>query len=150
MIDRRAIFCRHCKQTIAQHVQCPNCQEPRVPDDLEFCWKCGLKMRTDERIECPRCFSWRGYEDEFPCRVCGFDPKEPITEAAGAVPGVEGPMGAQPAASGMPEGSGGMPLPAAVAPEPAPAPAQVQCPTCYSMVEAGPRCSVCSGLLEAS
>ena len=27
---------------------------------------------------------------------------------------------------------------------------KVQCPTCYSLVDAGPRCSVCSSLLDAT
>src|SRR5207248_1436687 len=74
-IDRRATYCIHCKQTIAANIACPHCQEPRVPDDLELCWKCGQRMRQEEQIDCPSCFSWRGYESQFPCQNCGFDPK---------------------------------------------------------------------------
>lgn len=150
LIDRRAIFCRHCKQTIAQHVPCPHCQEPRVPDDLEFCWKCGLKMRDDEKIECPRCFSWRGFEEEFPCHVCGFDPKEPNPEpAVASTPAADNSMDVRPADDAIPGRNGNSPRPVEEATS-APTPALVQCPTCYSMVEPGPRCSVCTGLLEAN
>jgi predicted RNA-binding Zn-ribbon protein involved in translation (DUF1610 family) len=142
-IDRRATFCIHCQKIVAQHVPCPNCQEPRVPDDLDFCWKCGLKMREEEKIECPRCFSWRGYENEFPCTVCGFDPKaDPAQEAGGDASSPSDSATGQNAA-----GAGASHDPAA-APPPEPSLPLVQCPTCYSMVEPGPRCSVCEGLLE--
>lgn len=30
------------------------------------------RMRKEEQIDCPQCFSWRGYEDEYPCPNCGF------------------------------------------------------------------------------
>lgn len=46
-------------------------------------------------------------------------------------------------------GSGGAPRPVSVT-EPKPrAVEQVECPTCYSMVDAGPRCQICGGSLEA-
>lgn len=141
-IDRRATFCVHCKKTVARHVTCPHCQEPRVPDDLEFCWKCGLKMREEEKIECPRCFSFRGYEREFPCPVCGFD----LSPEAAASDGSASAL----LASVSSGGNGGAPRPAPPEPEPEPMTALVQCPTCYSMVTSGPRCAVCSGLLEAN
>jgi len=141
-VDRRAVFCRHCKQTIARHVACPHCQEPRVPDDLELCWKCGLKMREEEKIECPRCFSFRGYEREFPCPTCGFD----LTEES-AAPASSDSSGS---ASGIGSNGGNGSPPRRPAQEPEAAALMVQCPTCYSMVTEGPRCSVCSGLLEAN
>lgn len=153
MIDRRATVCRHCKQTIASHVTCPHCQEPRVPNDLEFCWKCGLKMRDGEKIECPRCFSFQGYENEFPCPICGFDPKEPepivVAAAFTSTTGYDGGLSA-----GVSTGNDGAPAISVPAPDPEPEPepvvSLVQCPTCYSMVEAGPRCSVCTGLLNTN
>ena len=140
-VDRRAIYCTHCKKIVARHVPCPHCQEPRVPDDLELCWKCGLRMREEEKIDCPRCFSFRGYEREFPCPTCGFD----LTEE-NAVPAASGSDGVPSAGYGTNGGNG---APPSREPEP-PVPIQVQCPTCYSMVAAGPRCEVCSGLLEAN
>jgi len=144
-VDRRAVFCRHCKQTVARHVRCPHCQEARVPDDLEVCWKCGLKMRDEEQIDCPRCLSFRGYLEDFPCAVCGFDPRQPPEEmevdgeTAASVP-PESPR------SGTSSGNGGSPPPATAS---EPAEDLVQCPTCYSLVNTGLRCSICSGLLEA-
>lgn len=30
------------------------------------------RVRKDEPIDCPQCFTWRGYEDEYPCPNCGF------------------------------------------------------------------------------
>ncbi len=134
-IDRRAIFCIHCKKAIARHIPCPHCKEPRVPDDLKFCWRCGLELQEEEKIECPRCFSWRGYKREFPCQICGFElTSEQMAAAYNSVPESRH-------SSTKSTGS----EPSQAAPVPA---AKIQCPTCYSMVEAGPRCSVCAGLLE--
>ncbi len=145
-IDRRAVFCTHCKKTIARHIPCPHCQEPRIPNDLEFCWKCGLKMRDEEKIECPRCFSWRGYEAEFPCPECGFNPKEDVRQGSIA-PGAE----VSPAALGDVSGRVNAPERSVVTePVAQPIVALVQCPTCYSMVEPGPRCSVCTGLMDTN
>jgi Tubulin like/Double zinc ribbon len=140
-IDRRAIYCVHCKQAIAEHVTCPHCQEPRVPSDLESCWKCGLMMRDEEKMECPRCFGFSGFENDFPCPFCGYDPK------AGPETVIPVSIGAFTSPAGL-TGNGGPPPVPQPAPEPASAP--VQCPTCYSMVAAGPLCSVCSGALPAS
>ena len=131
-IDVRASFCTHCSQTIAGLAQCPHCGETRVPDDLDLCWKCGSKMRQEEQIECPRCFTWKGYAEQFPCTHCGFD----LNEQSPA-PG--------------PIGSTTIPIAAKDEDEPpvtVVVTAPVQCQICYSMVEAGPRCSVCDGALE--
>ncbi len=144
-IDRRAIFCTQCNQTVAQAVACPHCEEPRVPSDLEFCWKCGQKMREEEQLDCPRCFSWRGFAEQYPCPQCGFDLK------AEEDPG-PGPFGATilPVAAATSPGAnaataaGYEPL----APE-VRAAEFVQCPICYSMVEPGAQCSICDGVLEA-
>jgi hypothetical protein len=147
-VDERAVFCTHCRETIARHVACPHCQESRVPDDLELCWKCRLPMHEDEQIDCPQCFTWRGSEDQFPCPNCGYDPKAPVSAAADAPTLVieRRPEPAQPAATieimqptveALPE-----PFPATV-----PVPL-VQCTTCYANVEPGPRCSVCKNVLE--
>jgi hypothetical protein len=134
-VDRRATFCAHCKKTIAKHVACPNCHEPRVPDDLELCFKCGLPMRDDEQIDCPQCFSWRGYEDQFPCPQCGYDPKigpiRPVAEipSLNTIPQPEPPQIVT-VAEPMPD-------------------ALVQCTTCYANVKQDARCSVCDNVLEA-
>ena len=73
-IDARAVYCRHCKQTVARHVTCPHCHETRVPDDLDFCWNCGTRMEKGTKKECPSCFSFSGFDSEFPCPVCGYSP----------------------------------------------------------------------------
>jgi hypothetical protein len=138
-IDVRAVFCRHCRQTVAQHVTCSHCGETRVPDDLEHCWKCGTRMRAAEKIDCPQCFSFHGYEAEFPCPICGYN-------LNGTSP--------KPEETAPPPVSSLSGLGKTVQPEEqiaAPPPAQlIECPTCYSMVEPGPRCSVCQGLLGMS
>jgi len=138
-IDRRATFCTSCKQLVATHVVCGSCGELHVPDDLELCWKCGARMRADDKILCPRCFDWSGYEDEFPCEKCGFDPNRPpeatpvggsaATSTVGVSDGSSLGNGAERAAA---EVNGTL----------------VQCPTCYSTVKAGPRCSVCTAVME--
>lgn len=143
-IDSRATFCVHCKQTIASPVTCPHCQEARVPSDLELCWNCGLRMREDEQIDCAQCFSWRGYEEQFPCPLCGFDPKvglapvpavgDPILSARADEGGGNGKVSAEPPEAAPPAS----PVPMAL----------VQCPICYSMVEPGPRCPICASVLE--
>lgn len=139
-IDARAIYCIHCQQTVAKHRPCPHCPEPTsVPDDLEHCWRCHGRMREDEKITCPRCYSFTAYADEFPCKVCGHDPRR-----------VEEPVSASPRPAG---GNGaehhGAPAPAAPEPpEPEPMP-EVECPSCFVKVPPGPRCGVCGFLLEA-
>jgi hypothetical protein len=135
-VDKRAIYCTHCKQTIAKHVACPNCNEPRVPDDLELCWKCELPMRHDAQIDCPQCFSWRGYEDAFPCPNCGYDPKlGPVMPIAEPPP---------------PDNVAQMPDPAPIATAAQPLhDVLVQCTTCYANVKQDARCAVCDNVLEA-
>lgn len=172
-VDQRAVYCMHCKKTIARHVPCPHCQETRVPDDLENCWKCGLRMREDERIDCQQCFSWRGYEDEFPCPNCGYDPKLgpmlPVAEerpprvppevapdvppdvAPGTSPQTPRPA-SQHRPADMPPALTDPPPAAAAAPPavfPPPVPPLVQCTTCYAEVPPGARCTICSNVLEA-
>lgn len=137
-VDQRAIHCTHCKKTFAAHVACPHCQEARVPDDLELCWKCGMRMREDEQIDCPQCFTWRGYEEQYPCLHCGYDLKT----------GPAAPVAGTPILTVVSDDD---PAPAtAVAAEPAPAAVMtlVQCSICYSSVEHGSRCSVCESPLE--
>jgi len=135
-VDRRAIYCTQCKSYIAKHIPCPHCQEPHVPDDLELCWKCGLRMREDDQIECPQCFSWKGYEDQFPCPQCGYDPK------IGPVIPVAEKAAAEPAPSRFDQSQ------IATVAQPAPD-TLVQCTTCYAEVIPGARCSVCDNVLEA-
>jgi hypothetical protein len=143
-IDLRATFCLHCKQTIATHVPCPHCQEAHVPSDLESCWKCGLRMREDEQIDCPQCFSWRGYEEDFPCKQCGYDPKAVVAPMA---PAGEPFLSVRASDNGGNGKASPEPLePAPVAAVPLPL---VQCSTCYDMVEPGPRCPVCKSVLES-
>jgi len=145
-IDRRATFCVHCKKTVATHVTCPHCQEPRVPDDLALCWRCGQRMSDEDMIDCPQCFDFRGFKSAFPCPSCGFDlAAAPAGAAAGAASPIAAPNGSGAAATAD---NGGPRLTAEVVVEPPPAAGLVQCPTCYSMVKAGPNCAVCSGLLE--
>jgi hypothetical protein len=135
-VDMRAIYCTHCKKTIAKHVVCPNCNEPRVPDDLELCWKCALPMRQDEQIDCPQCFSWRGYEDAFPCPNCGYDPKV----------GPVMPIAEPPA----PDNVAQMPDQARIVTVAEPLhDVLVQCTTCYANVKQDARCAVCDNVLEA-
>ncbi len=103
-------------------------------------------MRDEEQIDCPRCLSFRGYPEDFPCSVCGFDLAQQVeeVEVSGETPGSVPPVDPFPGAS---SGNGGSPAPAAVD---EPAADLVQCPTCYSLVNTGPRCSICSGLLDAN
>lgn len=133
-IDQRALFCGNCKKTIANPVPCPHCPEQRVPDDLAQCFKCGLPMRDEERIECPQCFSWTGFADQFPCTNCGYDPKVgPALTVAEPAP---------PAASTTVDASQ---IPTLVEPI---IDSFVQCTTCYADVKNGVRCSVCDSVLE--
>ena len=149
-VDNRAIFCTSCKTTIAAHVQCPHCSEPRVPDDLARCWKCNERMRDDEQIDCTQCFTWRGYEDEYPCPNCGYDPK-----AIPVVPVVGSPMLTiadrdRDRDRDRPEGGNGkatQPVPSAEEIAVAALPL-VQCRICYSDVAPGADCPVCNSPLE--
>lgn len=149
-IDRRAIYCTHCREMIAQPVACPHCEEPRVPSDLEFCWKCGHKMREEEQLDCPRCFSWRGRMDQFPCPHCSFDPtgsEDPGPGPVGTtVLSVADPTPPETAAAPTDERSA--PSAATTVQEPLPV-TLVQCPICYSMVAPEAQCSVCTAVLEA-
>ena len=144
-VDTRAAFCIHCKQTIATHVVCPHCQEAHVPSDLELCWKCGLRMREDEQVDCPQCFSWRGYEEQFPCPHCGYDPKTGVAP----VPPAGDPILTVHAGDGGGNGKAPAepPVPAPLTP-PLPLPL-VQCSICYEMVEPGLRCPICANVLES-
>jgi hypothetical protein len=138
-IDTRAPFCTHCMQMVATLVQCPHCDEAGVPDDLELCWKCGSRMRTDEQIECPRCFAWKGYAEQFPCALCGFS----LNDTAP----VAGPVGPTTIPIAKDDDPPPTPPLADILPVAA---AQVQCRICYSMVDPGPRCRVCSAALETA
>jgi len=156
-IDSRALKCRHCKQTVAEgHITCPNCDEHRVPSDLEVCWRCGKVLPgRGEIIECPICFSFAGTADQFPCPECGHDLNAPPAEPAREEPPTETGTGsprrdreeAREAEASAPEEASSTEEEAAPAEEVPPAPAKVQCPTCYEEVEPGPKCSVCGSLL---
>lgn len=119
------------------HVACPHCQESRVPDDLELCWKCGQRMRVDDPIDCQQCFTWSGYEEQYPCPNCGYDPKigpaRPVADTP-ILSVVDREDAAQTATVVEP-----MPVAAAIL---------VQCSICYSNVEPRGRCSVCESPLE--
>ncbi|MEA2344973.1 MAG: hypothetical protein QOF63_3142 [Thermoanaerobaculia bacterium] len=141
-VDRRAIVCKDCKTRFAEHVACPHCLEPHVPDDLELCWKCGQQMRQEEKIDCAQCFAWSGYEDEYPCQVCGYDLK-----AGPAAPIVGTPILTVSATDDNGNGRDATATAVVDAP-PIPAVALVQCSICYSNVEPGARCSVCESPLE--
>jgi hypothetical protein len=144
-VDSRAAFCIHCKQTVATHVVCPHCQEAHVPSDLELCWKCGLRMREDEQVDCPQCFSWRGYEEQFPCPHCGYDPKAGVAP----VPPVGDPILTVNADDGGGNGKVSAEPPGSAPLTPPPPLPLVQCSICYSMVEPGPRCPICTSVLES-
>lgn len=135
-VDQRAIFCTNCRKPFAAHVPCPHCEEPRVPNDLELCWKCGQPMRQGERIECAQCFTWTGYEDEYPCPQCGYDPKHgpPMAAVGSPVLTLHEPRETDHLAP-------------ATAP-PSTTRTLVQCATCDAEVAPGDLCSVCGYALE--
>jgi hypothetical protein len=135
-IDRRAIVCANCKTTFASHVTCAHCGESRVPNDLDVCWKCGQPMRDGEQVDCPQCFTFHGYEDQFPCPNCGYDPKlgPPIPAVGAPVLTVSDVKASD--------------LPTIEEPAPPPAAMLVQCPTCYENVVAGETCVICGGQLD--
>jgi tubulin-like protein len=145
-VNQRATHCIHCKTTFANNVPCPHCQEKNVPDDLKFCWNCGLSMRVGETIECAQCYTWSGYEDEFPCPNCGYDPNAgPPRPAAGS------PIltVAEPSASASGGGNGKAYAPVVdTAPNVTATATLVQCAVCEEDVEPGARCSVCGHDLE--
>jgi hypothetical protein len=140
-VDQRANHCTQCNTNFAEMVPCPHCSEPRVPSDLANCWKCGQKMRLGDLIECAQCFTWSGYEDDYPCPNCGYD----LDAATPAIAAVDSPR---------------IPIhePVRPAPERTAAAAEptvtavltvVQCAICDSEVTAGATCSVCNNPLEA-
>ncbi|HEY0373088.1 MAG TPA: tubulin-like doman-containing protein [Thermoanaerobaculia bacterium] len=140
-VDRRAGYCAGCKQTFATYVPCPHCQEARVPADLELCWNCGQRMRQGEPIECIQCFTWKGYEDEFPCPNCGYDPKATPALAPVGTPFI--PI------RESHDGNGSERTVAAVA-EPVftAAATLVQCAICDAEVTPGAACAMCGNPLE--
>jgi len=101
-------------------------------------------MRVKEKIECPQCYSWSGYEQDFPCPNCGFDPNQPeegplvVTKDDKAVKDLWTDDGSE--SSDSPDSA------ESLGDEPAP---DVECPTCLSMVPAGPKCPICGSLLES-
>ena len=99
-------------------------------------------MREDEQIDCPQCFSWRGYADQYPCPSCGYDPKL----------GPMLPVVDKPATEAPPPAVDQSQVVTIAQPAPVPAPPSsrvVQCTTCYSEVAPGERCSACNNVLEA-
>lgn len=143
--DRRAIRCAQCKTTFAGHVACPHCHESRVPDDLDLCWKCGQPMREGEQIDCQQCFTFRGYEDQFPCPNCGYDPK-----LGPPVPAVGTPILTVNDHETIPGGNGGRSkvADAVTLVEPAPPPDLVQCSICYTSVPPDETCTACGERLD--
>ena len=145
-VDRRAVYCTQCKTTFAAFAPCRHCGEARVPDDLEVCWKCGQTMREGEPIECPHCFMFRGYEDEYPCPKCGYDPK------IGAAPSIAGtPILTVVATAPSGNGDGKSASDAVTLAEPIAVPADtlVQCPACSNPGQPGERCTICGDYLNA-
>lgn len=148
-IDVRAGFCKHCKNHIAEIGICPTCEE-KVPSDLKECWNCGHRLKQGELLDCPQCLSWSGELEDYPCLECGYDPANPVSaprknpsEAVSLpeiTPGVSGGM--------VPASTGSV---STVVAEPEVAleasSELIECPTCYSMVEPGTKCSECDGLL---
>ncbi|MCH9647695.1 MAG: hypothetical protein K0U98_05605 [Deltaproteobacteria bacterium] len=151
-IDIRATYCLHCNQHVAQGLSCSICGS-RVPDDLDECWSCGNQMRSEPKLDCPQCHSWSGYQDQFPCPECGssWELAEPIAPPSPPPSGSRaGDEASSTSSSDEPPISSSPEPPEKPSEEPAKepeAPAQVECPTCYSMVDAGPKCPVCDGLL---
>ena len=175
-INIRAVFCTFCKKEVSRHIECPHCGELRVPDDMNICWKCGRSLQSDEKIECPKCFSFKGYRNEFPCKVCGCSlgderkageaeptgisstyqdqpgekESESLDSAAGEFEKKENPQRAEKKKTGEKE----EPLADSGRQEQEPAPAQQsdeglsECPSCFSMVEKGPRCPICQAPLD--
>lgn len=148
-IDVRAKKCRHCKNHVAEIVPCPTCAA-KVPSDFEQCWNCGDSLRRGEKMECPDCHAFEGYADDFPCPECGYDPDLPLVDIPAV--GTEGGSGDLQSKTGTAEAPAGNFYPATesiheTALEPDASPELVECPTCYSMVEPGPKCSECEGLL---
>lgn len=143
-VDQRATFCTSCRSTFATHVACPHCQEPHVPDDLELCWKCGQRMRQGEPIECAQCFTWSGYEDEYPCPQCGFDPKigPPLHAVESSI------LDARNDPHEKAGGNGKEHTVALAVETPVTAVTLVQCAICEARVEPGALCPVCSNPLE--
>jgi len=138
LIDTRAIVCRHCKQTVAQHIECPHCGEDKVPDDLTVCWRCGKTLpQAEEKMECPQCFGFSGTPGEFPCPYCGYDPNAGSVVAANVQ---------DEAASTDPGGDAGTENRGS-AKDAASSASLVQCPNCYEEVQPGAQCPECGGLL---
>ncbi|MCG8455098.1 MAG: zinc ribbon domain-containing protein [Holophagales bacterium] len=155
-IDVRARRCRHCKNHVAEIRPCPTCGA-KVPSDFEECWSCGEKLRRGEKMECPECHAFQGYIDEFPCPECSYDPDAPPIEVPassamggnGSLPAAETPTAPEKSASkaGPEPTSEARTATAEPEAEAETGEALVECPTCYSLVEAGPKCAVCDGLL---
>ena len=138
LIDTRAIVCRHCKQKVAQHIECPHCGEDKVPDDLTVCWRCGKTLpQTEEKIECPQCFGFSGTPEDFPCPYCGYDPNAGSVVAAKVQDETE---------STDPGGGAGTENRDS-AKDGASSASLVQCPNCYEEVQPGAQCPECGGLL---
>lgn len=139
-VDQRAIYCTSCRNTFAAHIPCPHCQEKRVPDDLTLCWKCGEPMREGSAVECAQCFTFSGFDDEFPCPNCGYDPKSgPPQPVFGSpiLPVKERPAPAEPVST---TASTAASVASAVL---------VQCAICESHVPPDAHCSICGHDLEA-
>lgn len=148
-VDQRAGYCTSCKTTFAAMTICPHCQEPRVPDDLELCWKCGQKMRQGDPIECAHCFTWSGYEDEYPCPHCGYDLKLGFVAIAPADSPLLPVQELRETAGGNgKDGTFVTPEPVPSTPQP-PAGTLVQCAICDADVPPAAVCEVCSNPLEA-
>ena len=149
LIDARAIYCIHCRKEVAAPTVCQHCGET-VPDDLKVCWNCGQEAREREKkIKCSRCFSFEGYEKEFPCPECGWNPLETEPEEEPASKPDE-PHEHRQRENGFEENEKQRPdddkqhdEQENIGKKEQPNLNQMQCPHCDEMVEKKDRCSVC-------
>ena len=98
-------------------------------------------MRLGDLIECAQCFTWSGYEDEYPCPNCGY---ELDAETFAVAPADSPKIPIQEPVRPAPERTAAAAEPAATA-----VLTVVQCAICDSEVPAGATCKVCNNPLEA-
>ncbi len=89
-INIKTIYCKHCQQVVSKHISCSHCHEPKVPEDLDMCWKCARPMHLDEeKLEC-QCCGTLNLQKRTACRECGapldLDLPEPPPQLANRQP----------------------------------------------------------------